>query len=282
MKFVIRKDDNVKTEHQFIDDYYDMHTFIILNNIGRPRYAYIDGEKENKVCRFCGKTDRETTFENKSHVVPKFLGNFLVLSNFECDVCNAYFSRYETELEKYVKIPLIANKNDQLKDRTAKNISRINGVIERIGEKEIVEFNSISVLKIFLKFAYSMLLDDELKDYTHIKKILLNEDLPRITNVMDITLRKPFEFNTIVLYKSKDPDFIDNILTLNFNMKKYVIFFHKDENRYPINERILRNQYMELFGDLDIYSGNPRVRDFNTDNYTIKFNIDSFLKLLDL
>lgn len=50
------------------------------------------GEKYNK-CRFCGKSSPEVTFENDAHAFPEFIGNKYVLSHYECDMCNAQFSR---------------------------------------------------------------------------------------------------------------------------------------------------------------------------------------------
>ncbi|MDV4068904.1 hypothetical protein CMT34_11945 [Elizabethkingia anophelis] len=44
-------------------------------------------------CRFCGKDSSETTFKMESHILPQFIGNKFVVSNFECDQCNEKFSR---------------------------------------------------------------------------------------------------------------------------------------------------------------------------------------------
>lgn len=283
MNYIIRKGNELldRVGEQFINEQYDIHTIIMLDNIGRPKYSFIDGEKDEKICRFCGRTNEEVGFDNKSHVIPKFLGNFLVISNFECDECNSFFSRYETELEKYVKIPLIANKNKQLKDRTAKNISRIGGMIEATeGEKERVEFNSLFVLKVLMKFGYSMLLDNEIMDYTILKESIIKEDIiPDKNYLLDITLRKPNSANTIILYESKNDKYVDNIVSLNFNMKKYVWFLDKDKNDHKIDDQIIKEDYLKLFTDYDIY--NYRTRNFSLKNFVIKFNIDKFLEFLN-
>ena len=278
--YVLRKEDfDVDRDRYIIDDVYDIHSAIILNNIGRPKYTYIDGEKSYKKCRFCGKTQDEVTFDNKSHVVPKFLGNFLVISNFECDKCNSFFSKYETELEKFIKIPLIANiKDKDLKDRYGKNISRVGDDIVVSGEKEKVEFNGLYVLKILLKFAYSMLYDEEVSEYTNIGEVLLNDKVPRITHILDITLRKPLDWNSIILYKSKTRDYIDNIMVLNFNMKKYIVFFNKDDKNDTIVYGGDIDKYIKLFYDSDIY--NHRVRDFESEHISIKFKIDIFMQFI--
>jgi len=282
MNFLRYEDFNTERELSFIDERYNIHSAIVLNNIGRPKYIYVDGEKNFKTCRFCGKTENEITFNSKSHVVPKFLGNFLVISNSECDECNAFFSKYETELEKYIKIPLIANlKDKELKDRFAKNIERVQGEIILKGEQEKVEFNGLYVLKILLKFAFSLLKDDELNEYKNIKSVLLNDDIPNITKILDITSRTPFDWNSVILYENKfkdDDKYVDNILTLNFNMKKYIIFFNKDNKKTELSENIIREDYIKLFNDIDIY--NWRIRDFNNERIQIKFNLDIFMEFI--
>lgn len=279
----LRKEDfkDINKEKNFINKNYDIHSAIILNNIGRPKYTFVDGNKDFKVCRFCGKTQDDVTFNNRSHVVPKLLGNFLVVSNFECDVCNSYFSKYETELEKYIKIPLIANLRDkELKNRFAKNIQRVDGEISLTGKKEKVEFNGIYVLKILLKFAMSMLKEDEIDDYKNIINILLNEEIPFITNILDITTKTPFDWNSVILYENnlKDDNLVDNILVLNFNMKKYVIFFNRDGKEIDITDRHIDKYYIDLFSDKDIY--NYRLRDFNNPDVQIKFNLDIFMNFI--
>lgn len=59
------------------------------------------GDYSNKICRFCGKDKKETTFKKKAHVLPEFMGNKRFFSNFECDICNEHFSLYETSLSNY-------------------------------------------------------------------------------------------------------------------------------------------------------------------------------------
>lgn len=62
------------------------------------------GSKKNRICRFCKKTQSETTFKNVSHAIPFFLGNNQLLINTECDVCNKFFSEnLETHLDKYTR-----------------------------------------------------------------------------------------------------------------------------------------------------------------------------------
>jgi len=49
------------------------------------------GSSQNKKCRFCGKDEREVTFKKIAHAFPEFIGNNVLASNYECDICNQYF-----------------------------------------------------------------------------------------------------------------------------------------------------------------------------------------------
>jgi len=289
MNNIITQNDLAGKEKKFLDEDFDFYKGIILNNVGRPIYQPIDGEKTYKTCRFCGKTQDEVTFNHKSHVLPKFLGNFLVISNSECDECNSFFSRYETELEKYIKIPLIINKQNRqeidLKDRYGKNISRIGDDILINGDKESVEFNGLYVLKIFLKFAYSLLPESELDNYKDMKNVLMDDDkdiTPYIVDIIDMTVKQPFEINAVGLYYNRinDGKYCDNMLVLNFNMKKYAILFNRDGSKTKVDEDIIKEEYVKLFNDLDLNSF--RVKKMNKDKIKITYIIKDFMKLIDL
>lgn len=51
------------------------------------------GDKDKKVCRFCGKGEEEVTFELRAHVLPECIGNKYLLSYYECDICNKKFGK---------------------------------------------------------------------------------------------------------------------------------------------------------------------------------------------
>jgi hypothetical protein len=66
---------------------------------GKPLYV---GVREPRMCYFCGKQSGQTTFRNKAHLIPEFLGNKRILSRHECDTCNAEFSLNESALAAYI------------------------------------------------------------------------------------------------------------------------------------------------------------------------------------
>lgn len=46
-------------------------------------------DKDKRVCRFCGKTVRESvSFNNRAHAIQEALGNKILFCNEECDTCN--------------------------------------------------------------------------------------------------------------------------------------------------------------------------------------------------
>lgn len=56
---------------------------------------------KNKRCRFCNKTEPETTFKNYPHKISRLLGNRFWYAFDECDTCNSTFSKYETNLSDF-------------------------------------------------------------------------------------------------------------------------------------------------------------------------------------
>jgi hypothetical protein len=58
---------------------------------------------KEKVCRFCGKSDKGTTFNQDTHLLPELLGKNRILTFDECDKCNAVFGDYESSLSIFIR-----------------------------------------------------------------------------------------------------------------------------------------------------------------------------------
>ena len=122
-------------------------------------YAYpIDGEqlnkvtlgdKDNRICMFCGKTKDETTFKKEAHIIPAALGNRSLFSYKECDKCNEdIFSIYENDLVNLLQLDRIfirgkgrrgASKYKPFKSNSyALNKPGTNGVSFYIDENESI------------------------------------------------------------------------------------------------------------------------------------------------
>ncbi len=82
-----------------------------------------------KVCRFCGKTYPDVTFNNRPHIIPELLGRNDFVSDFECDKCNKILSNFENNLSTFIqpylticglktkkKIPTFESRKDELEE----------------------------------------------------------------------------------------------------------------------------------------------------------------------
>lgn len=62
------------------------------------------GQSHDRTCRFCQKSEPETTFNNESHAIPECLGNKHLIALEECDACNKFFSEnLEDHFDKFSK-----------------------------------------------------------------------------------------------------------------------------------------------------------------------------------
>lgn len=75
--------------------FYDiLHTpdFNDKSRLLKPQHGMqVIGNSKNKKCRFCGKGENEVSFKKVAHVFPESIGNSVLASNYECDICNQYF-----------------------------------------------------------------------------------------------------------------------------------------------------------------------------------------------
>lgn len=72
-------------------------------NDGQKKIEIGPKEKSARICRYCHKDITTTTFNNVAHTVSEALGNKLIVTNDECDICNDYFGKeVETALIEFV------------------------------------------------------------------------------------------------------------------------------------------------------------------------------------
>ncbi len=64
-----------------------------VKNPRTDRMTVIGKGKQPRTCRFCHRTDDETSFKKIAHVIPTALGNDHLKSAEECDECNEYFGQ---------------------------------------------------------------------------------------------------------------------------------------------------------------------------------------------
>lgn len=182
-----------------IHELYDENYFIWFND-NRKKLK----PKNERTCRFCGKSYPEVKFSKKAHLFPESLGNKVHFSDFECDNCNYKFGVHENDfsnfLGPYRAISEIPNKGGYPKFKSRKremeieqvqkniidiNISKPNdnnnisysedGNFLRI-QSEANPYKPINVFKCLLKTAVSMIDQDDLGDLSETIKFLMDDN----------------------------------------------------------------------------------------------------------
>jgi len=57
--------------------------------------------QDPRKCRFCNRTETEVTFKSEAHALPELLGENKLISQDECDDCNALFGAFESHLSRF-------------------------------------------------------------------------------------------------------------------------------------------------------------------------------------
>jgi hypothetical protein len=118
--------------------YYN-HNFAFKFTCNTDKNFYI-GDSDKRVCKFCGRTNKETKFSNRSHVIPIGLGNNRLFSNIECNECNQKYGEIiDNDLVKYLEIERAINRKIDLQIHKLKNPGK-KSYIKR--DKGIVIINS--------------------------------------------------------------------------------------------------------------------------------------------
>lgn len=83
-----------------MESFYDFYSLASSSEIFAN--TYIVSEK-GKRCIFCARSYPEARFTSKPHLIPELFGRNKVLSNHECDECNAAFNFHETQMSTFVQ-----------------------------------------------------------------------------------------------------------------------------------------------------------------------------------
>ena len=76
---------NVFSYHSYMDSQFECLSY---GHDGLEEWIG-EEDKDNRVCRFCGKTVRESvSFNNRAHAIQEALGNKILFCYEECDTCN--------------------------------------------------------------------------------------------------------------------------------------------------------------------------------------------------
>lgn len=163
------------------------------------------GPKNQRVCRFCGKATPEVSFNKVAHTIAQLTGNRNLVSNFECDTCNEYFSILENEFARMIGIsrtltnlkgqdglPKFRTPDKNFEVGVNKETSRLEMISEGLENKhfEIDEekkqltiystkhpYKPVAVFKVLLKIALCYIDTNELKHFRTGFKVIMSESL---------------------------------------------------------------------------------------------------------
>lgn len=226
------------------------------------------GKKEQKICRFCDKSENEVTFCDVAHAIPEAIGNKKIILLEECDNCNKFFSEnLEVHFDKVTKpwrnIGQIKGKNKVPSYKTKDKKSRIDikdtvQIKERIDSRittfddenktikityEIEPYIPSAVYKTFVKMALSVMPENELIEFKHalawIKDPDHKKDFMRPLKVLTTFIpgTKPYVEPIVFLFKRKTDtqQYPYSIFVLAFGNMIYQIvvpsLFGVDKNR---------------------------------------------------
>lgn len=101
MKYPNLNNFNLEKIQKWINDFASIYSFNSYFYF-RTDKQYSLGNKKHKICRYCKKGVKETSFRSNSHLAPKIIGNKFIRSYYECDRCNRIFGNYETDLANFI------------------------------------------------------------------------------------------------------------------------------------------------------------------------------------
>lgn len=222
--------------------------------------------KGDRVCRFCKKSQPETTFNKKAHAISEALGNKNIILNNECDKCNEFFSKIEQDfimlnnLERtYFKIYNKQNKTPTLTTCGNETISWVDTHLEMKFKEENVSLNENgspksclieigkyipqNVYKTLCKFALSILDNEYLKHFNRTIDWLLGNvetHLPMVFRIYkDFSIEKMETNMVLYIRKTDNTDLPYLIGEFNIACWKYMFivpFCDKDTNDFLNND----------------------------------------------
>lgn len=182
---------NTNRAKKFFENYIYEH---IITDSGRKTYL---GENK-KTCRFCLQSNPIVKFRTDAHAIPQFIGNKNLLSNFECDNCNALFSKYETAFSNYLGIARSFTYNKLSKNKFPRFINKKSGLeinfkdnriqLSTINENKTLNIDysaktleihterpsyiPLFITKLLIKIGYSMLDESDLVNFEKTRKFI--------------------------------------------------------------------------------------------------------------
>lgn len=231
--------------------FYEQHYEVLAHLELLPGERRYIGSRKNRICRYCGKTPPMATFRNVAHTFPQFISNKSLISNDECDDCNAKFSNsIDVHLARYLgiestiaKIPgrkgvptyKVLGRSPRLEYAAEENMLKAtaginDGFLEIDENQKEIKINAFrqpyqkrSAFKCLTKMALAIVPDDELVYFRQTIDWVTSEHDELITNSLHcFRSRSTQSLHAIdaVLLKR-----LDNIATVPY-VTFFIAFYH--------------------------------------------------------
>lgn len=231
---ILAQENNIKFRHNY--ELIDILDFEIYNYDNRKKLL----PKRERVCRFCGKGYPAVKFNSDAHLIPESLGNKEMLSDFECDKCNHFFGKKESDLANFLGIArslakIQGKKKDPVKffspDKTVKIETLQNDALLFTFSNPVITpyfsqfegdepgftihyrtepFTPIHAYKALIKIGLSLLEKSEIDKFPHCIKFLMTEDYDNSRgmavpiNVSGFPTNYPFNRPKVCVYKKRE------------------------------------------------------------------------------
>ena len=261
------------------------------------------------ICRFCGKSAPEVSFELIPHAVPELLGANRIIVGDECDQCNQLFSKSESHLARFLSPYLTMGavkgkkKVPQFESRTEPNNPASKTVIKSADpgkrevwldslddyhidhEKKIMSLNfrvasvrPSEVYRALVKIGLSLLPKQELPRYQNVLAWLQTPDKPvACFPVMFLTLltKKKFGVPYVELFQSKRADVGDAYapeMTMALGSGHTLLQIYLPEaSDYDISKMSSQNLSIEIFPGI-MFDNNENRTKFELRHYDLSIS----------
>ncbi|WP_439695842.1 hypothetical protein ACFGVS_23705 [Mucilaginibacter sp. AW1-7] len=239
---------------------YEPLGFIGIENLAPVSLKY----PKERECRYCGQAWPQVTFDQDAHIISQLLGKNNLLCDYECDNCNALFSKYESAFVNWLGITrtIVGTRNrknniPEFKSGSGKIVAANEELLNRKGTKITSVFENdnaividpkegtttitylkrsyipFNVFRILLKIAFASLQEDELKDYQKVLEVLVNPkphpEFLRFAHVLcfHLPLEQQAKSPYGFIFRKKEP--------LARNPKHFFIFYYANQVfSYPL------------------------------------------------
>ena len=222
---------------EFLRQYSDFfNVYRPLSYSHEKRIRFGNAERKSRVCRYCGRSVPETTFNHNSHTISNCLGNINYFTNDECDKCNTKFgATIEQELLKYVSISRVLSgryegfkqyktqigsfelginpKTNQIEFKETTDKSPINANIIN-SDQQIDIFvdggyiDFVDVYRALVKFVIGMLPEKELKYFMETINWVNKEVELQLPNIKETIYKDPEQHPFInMFFRENNSDF---------------------------------------------------------------------------